>query len=659
MKELQDLVDISNQFGRDKNYVIAGGGNTSYKNQHHIWVKASGTSMATLTEKQLVRLDRKKLQEIPTMNFSDDVNARELEVKDALAEAVVDEGRGLRPSVETSMHECIRFPYIVHTHPHLVNALLCGRNSKKLVEELFGNEVLYIPYTDPGYTLFMEVDKQLGQFREKYASEPTIIFLENHGVFVGADTPDEIRDIYTEMMQKIEVRLEKKLPESAPIPIDEKARKILPALRMMFSEDSIKILKIKNNALIQHFAEKHDHYRKISLPFTPDIIVYCKAKYLYIESAGTADAIIERVKSQLERFVKEYGYPPKVILVKDLGLITIEDTSQSAQTVLDIYEDLMKISYQSESFGGPRFLTPDQIAFIDNWEVENYRRNVARKGGSADTHLINQKIVMVTGGAQGFGEGIVESVFRDGANVVIADINEEKGRQVEEELNSPDRKNEVVFVKTDVSDPNSVAHAVLQAACAFGGLDVFISNAGVLRAGGLDEMDPETFDFMTDVNYKGYFLCVKFASEIMKIQQEYKSSYVTDIIQINSKSGLKGSNRNFAYAGGKFGGIGLTQSFALELVNHRIKVNSICPGNFFEGPLWSDPQKGLFVQYLDAGKVHGAKNIEDVKKHYESQVPLKRGCRVEDVLKAIYYVIDQQYETGQAIPVTGGQIMLS
>ena len=131
-----------------------------------------------------------------------------------------------------------------------------------------------------------------------------------------------------------------------------------------------------------------------------------------------------------------------------------------------------------------------------------------------------------------------------------------------------------------------------------------------------------------------------------------------DIIQINSKSGLKGSNKNFAYAGGKFGGIGLTQSFALELMPHNIKVNSICPGNFFDGPLWSDSENGLFVQYLNAGKVPGAKTIDDVKAFYEAQVPAGRGCTAEDVAKAIFYVIDQEYETGQAVPVTGGQNML-
>jgi NAD(P)-dependent dehydrogenase (short-subunit alcohol dehydrogenase family) len=194
---------------------------------------------------------------------------------------------------------------------------------------------------------------------------------------------------------------------------------------------------------------------------------------------------------------------------------------------------------------------------------------------------------------------------------------------------------------------------------AFGGLDILVSNAGVLVAGGLSDMTEKSFDFVTDVNYKGYFLCAKYASVPMIIQHGYSPDYMADIIEINSKSGLEGSNRNFAYAGSKFGGIGLTQSFALELIEHGIKVNAICPGNLLDGPLWSDPDKGLFRQYLDSGKVPGAKTLEDVRKFYEDKVPMKRGCTCEDVACAIFYIVEQKYETGQAVPVTGGQVMLS
>ena len=171
-------------------------------------------------------------------------------------------------------------------------------------------------------------------------------------------------------------------------------------------------------------------------------------------------------------------------------------------------------------------------------------------------------------------------------------------------------------------------------------------------------MDEKTFEFVTSVNYKGFFICTKYAIPVMKLQHLYKPDFFMDIIQINSKSGITGSNKNFAYSGSKFGGIGLTQSFALELVNDHIKVNAVCPGNYFEGPLWADPENGLFAQYLRAGKVSGAKSVEDVRLFYEQKVPMGRGCNPKDVVKAIYYLIDQKYETGQAIPVSGGQVML-
>jgi len=277
---------------------------------------------------------------------------------------------------------------------------------------------------------------------------------------------------------------------------------------------------------------------------------------------------------------------------------------------------------------------------------------------ASPTGRVKNKIAIVSGGAQGFGLGIVEELVGQGAYVVIADINHNVGLQATKMINAKIGERKTIFVKTDVTNPDSVKNVVFETVKEFGGLDLLISNAGVLHAGSLEDMDEKTFDFVTDVSYKGFFICTKYSIPVMKLQHKYYPSLFMDIIQVNSKSGLTGSNKNFAYAGGKFGGIGLTQSFALELVNDHIKVNAVCPGNYFEGPLWADSENGLFAQYLRAGKVAGAKNVNDVREFYEQKVPMGRGCNPRDVVKAIYYLIDQKYETGQAIPVTGGQIML-
>ena len=188
---------------------------------------------------------------------------------------------------------------------------------------------------------------------------------------------------------------------------------------------------------------------------------------------------------------------------------------------------------------------------------------------------------------------------------------------------------------------------------------MLLANAGVVRSGPLASFEKKDMDFVTSINYTGLFLCCKYAAVIMQAQHEAAPEKMFDIIAMSSKSGLVGSNKNFAYAGSKFGAIGLVQSFALELCTSNIKVNAICPGNYLDGPLWSDPEKGLFVQYLQAGKAPGAKTVDDVRRFYEAKVPMNRGCLPLDVARAVMYCVEQQYETGQAIPVTGGQVMLS
>ncbi len=264
------------------------------------------------------------------------------------------------------------------------------------------------------------------------------------------------------------------------------------------------------------------------------------------------------------------------------------------------------------------------------------------------------KITIVTGAAQGFGKGIAEQLYKEGATIVIADMNQSLAEEVAKELG--DR---AVAIPVNVSDEESVASLVAQTVEKFGGLDMMVANAGVVRSGPIATFEKKDMDFVTAINYTGLFLCCKYAAIIMQAQHEADKDAMFDIIAMSSKSGLEGSNKNFAYAGSKFGAIGLVQSFALELCEYNIKVNAICPGNYLDGPLWTDPEKGLFVQYLNAGKVPGAKTVEDVKRFYEAKVPLNRGCLPVDVARAVMYCMEQTYETGQAIPVTGGQVMLN
>ena len=650
MRQIEDLIAISRKFGQDSRFVIAGGGNTSYKDENRLWVKASGHALATITEDGFAVLDRTLLNEMGEKAYNEDTAIREEQVKNDLAVACVTKDR--RPSVETSLHNCMGFAFVVHLHPTLVNGLMCSANAEAACGEIFP-EALYIEYTDPGYTLFKKVYDRINAYKAANGKEPQVIFLQNHGIFVGGDTTAEIEGIYSEILGKLEAKVAA-LPEGGS-EVSPTVTDVIPAIRQMLSRSGrgLKTLKVTKNALVDYFLD--GSREKIAAPFTPDIIVYCKSAYIFID-AESDEEILKQAEEKIEAFAAEKGYTPKVLLIKGVGLVAVGDNFKNAQIITDVFTDAMKVAFYAQSFGGEHPMEKAWIDFIDNWEVENYRRKVA--AGSSKGR-VEGKTIIVTGAAQGFGEGIARELMAQGANIVVADLNEATGEKTAASFNEMAGSNKAIFVKTNVADMTSLQNLMRQTILNFGALDAFVSNAGVVRAGGLDVMTPENFEFVTKINYEAYFFCAKAASHIMKIETRYDPDYFADIIQVNSKSGLRGSKANFAYAVGKFGGIGLTQSFALELAPDRVKVNSICPGNYYDGPLWSNPENGLFIQYLNAGKVPGAKTVQDVKDYYLAQVPMRKGCNPVDVCKAILYAIDQTGETGQAIPVTGGQVMLA
>ena len=262
------------------------------------------------------------------------------------------------------------------------------------------------------------------------------------------------------------------------------------------------------------------------------------------------------------------------------------------------------------------------------------------------------KVAIVTGGAQGLGQAISQRLAREGCTVVIADVNE-KGVGDTAAAIARETGSRVIGVKVDVTQEAEVKALFDRAAQEFGRVDIVVANAAILIAEPIADADAEKWRAVMNVNLFGYFLVTKYACRIMKPQRN------GSIININSKSGKKGSAANSAYAASKFGGIGHTQSVALEMAPFNIRCNAICPGNLLDSPLWTHPEKGLFVQYLRAGKVAGAKNIEDVRQAYVNQVPMKRGCSYDDVCNAVVFLASDQsaYITGIALSVTGGQEM--
>ena len=255
------------------------------------------------------------------------------------------------------------------------------------------------------------------------------------------------------------------------------------------------------------------------------------------------------------------------------------------------------------------------------------------------------RVALITGAAQGLGKAIGERLASEGAIVIVADINEEGAKATADEIGKKYGV-KTLGLRMDVTDDFEVHTAMENIERDFGRLDILVSNAGILKAYELTEFPVSEWRQVIEVNLIGYMICAKHACQIM---QRQKSGV---IIQINSKSGKKGSFRNSAYAASKFGGIGLTQSLALEMAPYNVRVNAVCPGNLLDGTLWQD---SLFEQYA---RTQGL-TIEEVRKKYMDQVPLNRGCSYDDVTNVVAFLAsdDASYMTGQALNVTGGQEM--
>jgi NAD(P)-dependent dehydrogenase (short-subunit alcohol dehydrogenase family)/rhamnose utilization protein RhaD (predicted bifunctional aldolase and dehydrogenase) len=645
---MKQLIEVSNAFGADPEYVRAGGGNASVKIDGVMYIKPSGTQLETLTASDLVPL---RVDVLLDALASDEPVAGD-PVRAAAERAQVGNPTR-RPSVEILFHALIPDALVLHLHPLTTNALTCTTRAEALASELLGDEAVWVPYIDPGVPLARGIETARTAFTARTGLlPPAVTLLGNHGIIASGNSADELAERLTHVTDVLR-RAVDAVP-AAPAPASDPALAaavldvVAPRLRGALSASGTPVvLAAATDDLARSVAA--DSPLIVDGPLIPDQIVYSGAYPLLVNDA---DAVVPALAAYRAR----NGKDPVVAVIPGVGVLAAGTDRAKACSARDVFLDHVRVAADAARLGGVRPMNSAERGFIETWEAEAYRKAQAAKGASG---RLAGRVALVTGAAQGFGLGITEELLAEGASVILADLNIDLAKSNAERLASLHGAGRVEAVRIDVSNEQSCLDAVAEAVTLYGGVDLFVSNAGIARAESVFTQPVADFDLVTNVNYRGYFLCVRAVAPIMAAQHEADPTRWFDIVEINSKSGLEGSKANFAYSGSKFGGIGLTQSFALELVEHGIKVNAVCPGNFLDGPLWSDPERGLFVQYLRAGKVPGATTVSDVRRFYESKVLMGRGCTPADVARAVTYVVEQAYETGQALPVTGGQNMLS
>ncbi len=360
MKEqLAALAAMSNKYGADANFVLAGGGNTSYKSADRLWVKGSGTALATIKPEDFVVLEREKLAKMWSAAYPEEEAAREAAVLADMMAARV-EGENRRPSVETLLHDLFPQPYILHVHPAIVNGLTCSMEGEKAMKRLFPDAV-WVDACKPGYILALLCKEKMDAYKAETGKDCKLLFLQNHGIFFAGNTTEELDEMANGVMVTLANAVTYK-PQLEKIAYDEaKVEELSCKLAAAYAENAAVKFTVCPEVLAYDPATKS---------LSPDHIVYAKAKQLALNGD-------EDVAAAFAAFEAENGYKPKIVFVKDLGMFACGNSENEAATALSVMMDAITVVAYTKSFGGVSTMPDFLIDFIVNWEVESYRSKVS------------------------------------------------------------------------------------------------------------------------------------------------------------------------------------------------------------------------------------------------------------------------------------------
>ena len=379
---LDSIIRLSRRYGADSRYVLAGGGNTSLKQDNVMAVKASGVSLGTIDKRGFVLLSLPKLIDIFETALPSSAADREKIVLERLLASRLPE-QTMRPSVETLLHALFPFKFVVHLHPALVNGLLCSVEALEKAPELFGEEAEILPYITPGYTLADRV-RTLFRTRKSMGKGPIkILFFQNHGVFVAADNADEIGDLYMYIFNTLGKWVK-------PLPVDDDTYSVVSKAKSeLLSEDARIVMEaissefnvrffFTSNSLLDYFLSSPEAFIPLSKPFTPDHIVYAGAWPLFLSQSAASDP--EYLRSSIQEYIADHDELPKILAIQGIGVVGLGKDHKAAERACLLFQDAAKIAWYAQSFGGVHPMEQKDADFIRDWEVEKFRSGVAASG---------------------------------------------------------------------------------------------------------------------------------------------------------------------------------------------------------------------------------------------------------------------------------------
>ncbi|RUX23915.1 bifunctional rhamnulose-1-phosphate aldolase/short-chain dehydrogenase [Mesorhizobium sp. M2A.F.Ca.ET.042.01.1.1] len=666
------LVYRSNTLGSDKRVTNYGGGNTSSKvwqkdpltgeDVEVLWVKGSGGDSASIKLDGFATLYMDKLRAIKGLY-------RGVEHEDEMVGYLPHCTFNLNPraaSIDTPLHAYVPKACVDHMHPDAIIAVAAAKDSKAITKEIFGDAIGWLPWKRPGF--------ELGLWLEKFCLDnPNAkgVVLESHGLFTWGDTPKECYETTISVINQAIEWFERRsegvaiFGGEAVQSLDAPARraiaaKLMPRIRGLISEKSHKLGHFDDQPAVLEFVNSKDLRPLAALGTScPDHFLRTKIRPLVIEfdpAKPDIDAVIARLADDIAEY--RVGYqayydackhadspairdPNAVVyLMPGVGMFTFAGDKATARISGEFYVNAINVMRGASTVSSYVGLPAQEAFDIEYWQLEEAKLQRLPK-----PKALAGQIALVTGGAGGIGRATANRLLREGACVVLADIDEAALASANDELSKAFGKDFVRPVRIDVTSEEQVLSGFAETAVEFGGIDILVSNAGLASSAPIEETTLALWNKNMDILSTGYFLVSREAFRLFRAQK-----IGGNVVFVASKNGLAASPNASAYCTAKAAEIHLARCLALEGAEAQIRVNVVNPDAVLRGSkIWTGEWK---EQRAAAYKM----STDDLEEHYRSRSMLKRSVFPEDIAEAIYFFASDMSakSTGNIVNVDAG-----
>jgi rhamnulose-1-phosphate aldolase len=624
-----------------------------------LYVKGSGGDLGTLTEGGLAVLQLNRVRQLVEVYPGIE---REDEMVEAFDYCAHGKG-GAAPSIDTAMHALVDANHVDHLHPDSGIAIATAVDGKELTTKIFGSKVVWVPWRRPGFQLGLDI----ARIKEKYP-EAIGCILGGHGITAWGETSEACEknslwiirtaEKYIKAHGKKEPfgRIVKDLVPLKPDARRARAAALAPIIRGLASTDRPMVGHFTDAPEVLDFLSRAKHPKLANLGTScPDHFLRTKVRPMVLDLPPSADldTVTARLKTLHEsyraaytRYYEKYrekdspamrGADPLIVLVPGVGMFSFGADKKTARVASEFYMNAINVMRGAEALSTYRPISEREKFRIEYWSLEEAKLQRLPKPSSHAT-----KVAFVTGAASGIGKAIAQRLARDGACVVIADLDESKAQAVASAIGSTDV---AIGVGMDVRNEQAVKNALDRAVLAFGGVDIVVNNAGVSLSKPLLDTTESDWDFQHDIMAKGSFLVSRESARIL-IDQRMGG----DIVYISSKNSVFAGPNNIAYSATKADQAHQVRLLAVELGEYGIRVNGINPDGVVRG-------SGIFAAGWGANraKTYGVKE-EDLGRFYAQRTILKQEVVPESIADAVSVLTghDLRLTTGAHIPVDSG-----